>query len=272
MPNKLVIISDLDGTLLDHQTYSFSAALPALELIKSKGVPLIICTSKTRGEIETYRKLLDNNFPFISENGGGIFIPNGFLKHEFKYDKSTNGYRVIELGTRRELLIEVLKCTAKDAEIQIKGFSDMKISEIAELTGLDEKDAKLASERDYSEPFLIYGNGDNANSIKHNIHLKAYRHTQGGRFHHILGNNDKGKAVKTLCKLFVNEYGEHIKTIGLGDSLNDLSMLEVVDVPILVQKPNGEYDDRIKLKNLIPADGKGPQGWNSAILKLLAKH
>ena len=52
MPRKFVIYTDLDGTLLDHVTYTFHPALDALELIEKKKIPLIISTSKTRPEIE----------------------------------------------------------------------------------------------------------------------------------------------------------------------------------------------------------------------------
>jgi len=70
---KIIVFTDLDGTLLHPKTYSFDAAMPALKLIKEKDIPLILCSSKTRAEIEVYRKKLDNQHPFVSENGGGIF-------------------------------------------------------------------------------------------------------------------------------------------------------------------------------------------------------
>jgi mannosyl-3-phosphoglycerate phosphatase len=76
---KPIIFTDLDGTLLDYSTYSFEKALPALQLLKEKDIPLIICSSKTKKEIEYYRKKLDNHHSFISENGGGIFIPKGYF-------------------------------------------------------------------------------------------------------------------------------------------------------------------------------------------------
>jgi len=79
---KIIIFTDLDGTLLDNSSYSFEAALPALQLIKEKNIPLIICSSKTRKEIEHYRKKLYNLHPFISENGGGIFIPKGYFNFQ----------------------------------------------------------------------------------------------------------------------------------------------------------------------------------------------
>ncbi|MGH7828798.1 MAG: HAD hydrolase family protein, partial [Candidatus Binatia bacterium] len=47
----LIIITDLDGTLLDESTYSFQASLPAIQRVTSQGIPLILCSSKTRSEI-----------------------------------------------------------------------------------------------------------------------------------------------------------------------------------------------------------------------------
>jgi len=264
---KVVIFSDLDGTLLDHNTYSFQAASEALEFIKSKNIPLVICTSKTHKEIELYRKLLDNKCPFISENGGGIFVPNSYFSKEFKYDKEIDGYKVIELGTPREKLSATLRSISKETGIQIRGFSDMTVKEIAELTGLDDETAKLAVDRDYSEPFIINEDEKYTATIEKEINLKGYMHTRGGRFHHILGGNDKGKAVKILTNLYKQEFGS-TKTVGIGDSLNDLPMLDAVDIPIIVQKPNGVYDLKIELPKLTYADGVGPSGWNSSILKL----
>ncbi|MCG7852909.1 MAG: HAD hydrolase family protein, partial [Methanosarcinaceae archaeon] len=49
---KYVVFTDLDGTLIDHDTYSYKAARPALAALKKQGIPLIFCTSKTRAEIE----------------------------------------------------------------------------------------------------------------------------------------------------------------------------------------------------------------------------
>jgi len=263
---KFVIFSDLDGTLLDHETYSFQAAAEALDLLRSKNIPLILCTSKTRKEIELYRKLLDNNFPFISENGGGIYIPEDYFSIDFDYDKKIDGYKVIELGTPRKELSDILKSISDNTGIQLRKFSEMSLSEIEELTGLKEEIAKLAMERDYSEPFVIQEEDKNIATIEKEINLKGYMHTKGGRFHHILGRNDKGKAVIILTNIYKSEFDD-IKTVGIGDSLNDLPMLQSVDIPIIVQKPNGSYEPEIKLSNLIYADGIGPSGWNSSILK-----
>ncbi|MDO8862561.1 HAD hydrolase family protein [Haliea sp. E1-2-M8] len=77
MSRLLLVFSDLDGSLLDHRDYSFRAALPGLEALREREIPLIFCSSKTRAEIEPLRARLDNRDPFIVENGAAVFIPRG---------------------------------------------------------------------------------------------------------------------------------------------------------------------------------------------------
>jgi len=78
-PPFFLVFTDLDGTLLDHNTYGWEEAIPALELCRTRGVPVILVSSKTRAEMAALRCKLSISTPFISENGGGIF----FLKETF---------------------------------------------------------------------------------------------------------------------------------------------------------------------------------------------
>jgi len=73
-----VVFTDLDGTLLDHSSYSFEAARPALEGLRARRIPVVPCTSKTRAEVEEIRTRLRNRDPFVVENGGAALIPAGW--------------------------------------------------------------------------------------------------------------------------------------------------------------------------------------------------
>jgi mannosyl-3-phosphoglycerate phosphatase len=265
----LLVFTDLDGTLLDHETYSFQSTLPALNALKKKNIPLIICTSKARAEIEKVRLELNNSHPFISENGGAVFIPKGYFSHEFPFHREDFKYLIIELGTSYSQLREVFNQMRTRLPTQIKGFGDLSPDQVADLCGLSLSEAKLAKEREYDEPFILR-NETSVETIQKiashsNLHID-----RGGRFYHLMGENDKGKAVLLLKDIYKKEFAQ-LKTIALGDSQNDLPMLKVVDYPILVQKPDGSYYPSVKVENLIFAPGKGPSGWNDAVLKLLDK-
>lgn len=269
MNSHLLIFTDLDGTLLDQETYSFEAALPALQALREKNIPLIICTSKTRAEIEWFRSELNNTHPFISENGGAIFVPHKYFFFDFPFTRKDSEYAIIELGTPYENLREAFaKMKARFPSI-LKGFGDLSIQEVADLCGLSHSQALLAQKREYDEPFILKDEAveEKVRMMARTLNLQTSR---GGRFYHLMGRNDKGKAVLLLRDLYAKTKS-HLKTIGLGDSLNDLPMLEAVDYPILVQKPGGAYDPSIQLENLIFAQGEGPKGWCDAVLKLVTE-
>jgi len=266
---KTVIFTDLDGTLLDGDTYSFERALPALALLKEKNIPLILCSSKTRREIEHYRGKLTNVHPFISENGGGIFIPRGYFKLRItNYEMQTEkDYMLIRLGARYPDLRAAI-VALRDGGFPVRGFGDMTVKEISEATKLSAAEAEMAKERDFDEPFFFEGDDRTLPLLFEAIKTGGFQHTRG-KFFHILGDSDKGKAVAILTGLYRKEYGD-IETVGIGDSPNDIPMLEKVDVPVIVQKPDGSYDPHIDLPDLMKAVGPGPEGWNMAVLRLLA--
>jgi len=267
--SKLLIFTDLDGTLLDHHTYSFEAAIPALNALIEKDVPLIICTSKTRAEIEKVRLELNNTDPFISENGGAIFIPRNYFSCRFSYTKEDTKYFIIELGIPYNEIRVVLNQIRERFPGKIKGFGDLSSQEVSDLCGFSLQQASRAIKREYDEPFIL--KDENAvDEVKEIASRSNLQLTKGGRFYHLIGNNDKGKAVMLLRDIY-GKKSKHLKTIALGDSQNDLQMLKVVDYPVLMQKPDGSYDPSIKLDNLILAPGIGPPGWCEAILKILNK-
>jgi mannosyl-3-phosphoglycerate phosphatase len=269
---KVIIFTDLDGTLLDFHSYSFKKAQTALSFIKQKNIPLIICSSKTKKEIIYYRQKLDNDEPFIAENGGGIFIPDGFLDIELKDSGMPvlieDGYQIVRLGLPYEMLRTGLKEIRREG-FKIRGFGDMSAQEVSEKTGLSISEAAMAKERHFDEPFFYKGTKSETEQLIQAIHARGFRVTQG-RLYHILGENDKGKAVSLLTNLYRKHFGE-IVTIALGDSLNDKEMLEQADFPVIVQQPDKSYDERIQLQKITKAEGIGPEGWGKELLKLLTQ-
>jgi mannosyl-3-phosphoglycerate phosphatase family protein len=265
-----LIFTDLDGTLLDHATYSCQPAYPALKLIREMRIPLIFCSSKTRKELEHYRRLLDNHDPFVTENGGGIFVPEGYfdfsaLPPDLDSIKEP-GYTLVRLGAPYSLLRLAVQ-ELRDEGFAITGFGDMTVAEVSGLTGLNSEQAAMAKEREFDEPFIFYGGVANIDELCERIRAKGLNSVQGNLFH-ILGNSDKGKAVDILASLFRQSCGE-ITIVALGDSPNDLPMLRRADYPVAIRKPTGSHDPSFDLPRLIRAEGIGPAGWNEAVLRLL---
>jgi mannosyl-3-phosphoglycerate phosphatase family protein len=266
---NLVIFTDLDGTLLD-SSYSFSGAKPALNIIRKHNVPLILCSSKTAAEIMHCRKKLGNMDPFISENGGGIFLPVHYFKFQISNFKSEaiDDSVVIKLGADYEDLRSTLR-ELRSEGFDVTGFGDMSVKEVAALTGLEPTDAARAKQRLFDEPFVFRGPASDAEKMKQSIQAKGLNYTRG-EFFHLMGNSDKGRAVDVLKSLYTKQRGEII-TVALGDSMNDIEMLERADYPVLIRKQDGSYNPEVlkRVSGCVKSGGIGPEGWNREVLKLL---
>lgn len=253
---EYIIFTDLDGTLLDHKTYSTDEAKEMLQYIKSHDIPLIIVTSKTKEEILKLRKKLNLNYPFIVENGAGIFIPKNDT-----FEQITMGKDYME--TKK--FINKYKDT-----FNIKGFSHMSIEKIAQLTNLSKENSILAKQRDFCEPFIIEDESK-IEKLKELSLNEGFDVVKGGRFYHLITKGqDKANALIKVQKIYEKRFNRKYKTIALGDGENDKSMLNKVDIPILIKKYDGNFIN-YERENLIKSKQIGPLGWNEALKEILCK-
>jgi mannosyl-3-phosphoglycerate phosphatase len=275
MPQYVVFV-DLDGTLLDTEAASWEAAGPALQALRSHGIPLILVSSKTRAEVESLRRQLDHQDPFIVENGAAIFIPQGMFTFPLERLRTKGSYDVIELGLPYHMLRDVLKQIEDAVETPLYGFGDLSLDDIMQVTGLSRSDAALAKVREYDEPFLLEGPRTLVEEVCRQIAARGLRWTEAGGLFHLTGDNDKGEAAEILMRCYQREQrlrfqSRPAESVGIGDSINDVPLLAVVDHPILVQRPDGFFDTDVLLPRLVRTRGIGPTGWNDAVLRLL-KH
>lgn len=268
---QIVIFTDLDGTFLDAENYSFEASLPALRLAQQYGVPVVFCSSKTRAEIEILQERCGVHDPFIVENGSAIYFPSDQFSSFLAGSEIEANYPVKKLGTPYAEIVEVFRQLRTETGCKVKGFSNMTAAEIAADCGLSLADALRAKAREYSEPFrFTETNPDKIELLLQHIVEAGYRFSIGGRYHHLHGNADKGSTVRLLCDLYRRTH-DNLFTVGLGDSLNDVPMLREVHQPVLVRRRYGSpYPDVVAtLPHVRLTKGIGPEGWCEAVLEIL---
>jgi mannosyl-3-phosphoglycerate phosphatase len=267
--DALVVISDLDGTLLDRTSYEFAAARPAIDRLRAERVPLVLCTSKTRAEVELVRTALGNTDPFIVENGGGLYVPVGYFPFEIEGAELRDDYWVVPIGDSYPDLVATLARASQTSGVAVRGFATMSDADVVDATGLTLDDAHRARQREFDEPFVIL-EPERAHDLLTAIEREGMRWTSGGRFHHVMGASDKRRAVDHAVSLYRRLHGV-VRTVGLGDAPNDASFLNGVDVPILMASPHLDA-----LRTLVPHGRAtaidGPAGWNEAVLSVLDQH
>jgi len=260
---KTLIFTDMDGTLLDYHTYDFAPALPIINELKALNIPIILTTSKTKSEILWWQEKLKIHCPFIPENGSAIYIPKDYDNLTLPAYPPHNGWHCISLGKSYDFITTYL-ATIKD-KYSITCFSGMDIETIIKHTGLDSTQAQLAREREFSEPFIIE-NPELVEILRAEAALYGLAITEGGRFFHCLGRGaDKGAAMRILSTIY-RRHEYDITTIALGDSPNDLPILNAANFAIIIPNPSKKI---LTCKDATIAPSPGPRGWAQAIKETL---
>jgi mannosyl-3-phosphoglycerate phosphatase family protein len=242
----IVVVTDLDGTLLDHDTYQAGPAAGAVTALQNAGVMIVCCSAKTRAEQQVHRKELGIDGPYIVENGAAIH--------------GADDTPLEILGLPYDEVRSRLLGAAQRLNVTVRGFADMSTAELAERTNLSQDAARRARAREYTEAFVVVDAQPDADGLAAALAEAGLRLQRGARFWTASGDHDKGLAVGRLRQHLTRELGERPLLYGLGDTYNDAAMLTAVDVAFLVQRPDGTWAD-LAVERLEYLPGIGPAGW-----------
>lgn len=271
-PPRLVVFTDLDGTLLDARTYSAAPARGALARLAAAGVPVVFCSSKTAAEQRPLREELGlTQVPYIVENGAAIIVPAaaGLALGEGGIAGADEGERVWALGRPFAEVKAGLRRAAAAAGVKATGYAELTVAEIAARTGLDLPAAARARQRDYSETLVDTWPEAEWTKLAAALAAEGLQAAHGGRFRTVTSVNvDKGRAVRWLAERYAAT--GPVVTAGLGDAANDASLLAAVDRPYLLASRDGGWAE-IGVPGVRKIAAAGPAGWSEAIAELLGE-
>jgi len=270
LSNKNIIIStDLDGTLLDNFNYSFVSIYPFYDAINENSI-LIFNTSKTFKEICEVDKSLVANSPSIVENGSAIFIPLKLKLEISSTFKLLDKYKVIILGIELDEIEKLLMEPSVSHYLKNCNFlNNMTIDEICKVTGLLPNIASKSRKRDFSKSFLWNGSISDFKKFELTLKNLNLRILKGGRFYHIIGSSNKGKALRLILEIYKKNFPyESFITIALGNSENDNSMLKVTDFAGVVRSSADFILNLKRKKNVFYSNSLAPLGWKNVLLKM----
>jgi len=252
-----IFMTDLDGTLLGHDDFAFSAIRADILAFLSQGIAIIPNSSKTRREIEAFCGELGVMLPFICENGAALV--NADL---LAGGSDPEMPRKVIAGTPVEQLMSIWINSVNPALRQSCLFIDgMDESEQTRILGLSGDPLARALAREYSVLFLF--NGDETSFVRLRAQaadagLSIHR---GGRVCCLSGRHDKSTFNRFIRGIFAPEPMVS-PVIGFGDSENDVALLCASDVACVVPRPGAplltlpDPPDRV-----IVAPQPAPSGW-----------
>jgi mannosyl-3-phosphoglycerate phosphatase len=256
----MIILSDLDGTLLNHDDYAYHAAKPALEALRVNHIPLILCSSKTAAEIIPLRSEMGfHDCPAIIENGAGI------LKEQ--------AMSMASLSTHKQLM-DVINTLPESSRQLFSGISSWPVEALQQYTGLSKAALSLATQRQYSEPGLWSGDETSKQAFIAALKIKGVGAHQGGRFLTLSFKSSKAFMAQKIIADYQSNQTESLTIVALGDAPNDIEMLQLADIAVIIPNPAHTgiptlVDESNGRGQIIRANKPGAAGWNSMVLEIL---
>ena len=275
LPPRHVVFSALEGTLLNVGSRSLAPAADAVEELAARGVPLILCTAYTRAEIEPLRRKIGHSYPFITESGGGLFIPDGYFSQKLEGAARAGRYFCVPFGRSQTEAAAAIEEIATEAGADVVLYSQMSVREIAANTGQPVREAELSRQRDFSERFFFAGGTEATVSRFSSIAAeRGWQSASEGAFWELRSGNDVRRAVRYLMQTYRDALRSRLSSVGVGSRDQDVELLCAVDLPIVLPKRKGESEAVLmaRLSHPFAAASPGPEGWSEAVLSVLQRH
>ena len=260
--HKVLIFTDLDGSLLDRDTFKFDKISKYIKDLISKGIFIIPNSSKTKKEIDSFNKDLDEDLPFIVENGAAIYnlnLINSSFPEKISLSREISEILDIfnnKISKKYKSKCKFIKNLTSDKQLQIFGQSKEKV--------------KLSMKREYSIPLLYDGSKAEKVDLIKSVNNAGLSLHEGGRVINLCDKISKSQAMKHVVKIFKKISKEKLITIGVGDNFNDLDMLKNSDIPCLVF--NDKFTmEKINIDNCLVSKNPAPEGWEEVVKLALDK-
>jgi len=257
--SKIWIVSDVDGTLMDH-FYDLTPAKETIIWLKKLGIPVILCTSKTKSEVKIIRDDLNLKDPYIVENGGAIYGE----------DSDGKEWKII-LGKSYKVLEKILNNLSEKINFNLRPLNTLSDDEATNLTGLKGESLNLMRDRHWSMPFLNPPDTFDED-LKRLCEIYDVDIFRGNRMSHLLSkNSNKGIAIK---KLLNKNKNLNVQIIGIGDSPNDLPLLINSNYKIVIsgiKGPNQLLLNDLKGNEFCISKKPHGNGWKDEVFKLVTK-
>jgi mannosyl-3-phosphoglycerate phosphatase len=274
LPSHLVVFTEPLGLLIRDGRPAWDAAHDALDELARRKIPLVFASSGTRMELEFLRRQIENRHPFITENGGALFIPHGYFSAKIPDAVTTSReYHCITQAKPYVEVTEGLEQIAAEARVEVAGFHQMSARETAENSGLPPKIAQLARAREFDEPFFFAGETPEAIArFTEKAKERGFRCVRDERFWHLSSGADAARGVRRLMELYRAERRSRMRGVAIGFRATELAVLSAAPQAIVLPGPGGVFDEELLAR--VPGARRGVSGgaagWNEAVLELLA--
>jgi len=191
-----------------------------------QGIPAVWLTSRSRLQFDEPRRKLGHGHPFIAEDGCAAYLPEDYfhLRPESNLSKSQKASTVrlgrftcIPVAEALPAAADALETLSADTGVPVVTLRSLSLRELVQNTGLPEREAELARQRDFDQVFFLAGVSDQdvqrflAEAKNRKLQLR-----QHGVFWSAAIGAGTQQCVQDLSKLYDRALRQHAHIVGIA--------------------------------------------------------
>jgi mannosyl-3-phosphoglycerate phosphatase len=260
----ILFMTDLDGTLLDHDDFSFASIKSDIHDLIDNGITLVPNSSKTSGEIERFCDDLGTDLPYICENGAAMMN-----RHLIDLPQISKVDHIVGLAPA-----QLMSLWERHVDVTLRRhchfLAELGEAEQALHLGLRGDALNRAMARGYSAPFVFTGSEADYSLLVRQATDAGLAVRRGGRVCNLSAGHDKASFNRALRCDYIAA-SRDLVIVGFGDGDNDIAMLEDADIACVVPRPGTPpLTLATPPSNVIVADRAAPEGWLDAAWQALS--
>jgi predicted mannosyl-3-phosphoglycerate phosphatase (HAD superfamily) len=205
-------------------------AIPGLDeftaTLDHQGIPAVWLTSRSRLQFDEPRRKLGHRHPFIAEDGCATYLPEDYfhLRPESNLSKSQKAstirlgrFTCIPVAEVLPAATEALETLSADTGVPVVPLRLLSLRELVQNTGLPEREAELARQRDFDDVFFFAGVSDHdvERFLAEGPNRKLLLRQHGVFWSAAIGASTQ-RCIRDLSKLYDRALRQHAHIVGVA--------------------------------------------------------
>jgi predicted mannosyl-3-phosphoglycerate phosphatase (HAD superfamily) len=201
------------------------------------GLPVVWVTARSRAQMDEPRRKFGHQHPFIGEDGCGVYLPEDYFHLRPAKTVRMGRFTCIPVAETQPAASEALESLAEETGVSVVPLRSLAPRELAQNTGLPEREAELARQRDFDELFFFAGatEADVQRFIAEGGQRKIALRQHGVLWSLAVGAS-LGQCVRDLAKLYERALRSHPAIVGVATAGESEGFLGACDRGLLLAK------------------------------------
>jgi len=241
-------------------------------------IPSIWITNRTRAQMDEPLRKLDHTHPFIAEGGSAVYLPTAYFHLRGEKSERRGRFLCIPVAQPQPAAAEALESLSEETGVPVVPLRSLSPRELAQNTGLPQREAELARLRDFDELFFFAGASDaDMERLLEEARRRKLQLRPKGVLWSLAVGPSVPQCIRQLTKLFDRALHGHAPSIGLAPREQADELFPACDRNILlVEEPEEPHDETV----LRPPRGSrvkeislhAPEAWEEVLAQITRKN